>query len=66
MINLAEGIEERTTKEVTEKVTQQVTKEMNESFVMNLYKLGYTYIQISRATKLNIDDIKAIIESKVN
>ena len=74
MINLAEGIEERaierTTKVVTEKVTKEVTrevtKEMNENFVMSMYELGYTYVQISDVTKLDVNDIKTIIDAKAH
>ena len=78
MCNLGEGIEERaierTTKEVTEKVTKEVTmevtkevtKEMNENFVMSMYELGYTYVQISEVTKLDINDVKKIIDNKVH
>ena len=60
MINLSEGIEERAM-ERAEKEKIEAVRETKESFVMNMYELGYTYDQISDVTKLDVDDVKAII-----
>ena len=60
MINLSEGIEERAM-ERAEKEKIEAVRETKESFVMNMYELGYTYAQISDVTKLSVDDVKAII-----
>ena len=64
MCNLAEGIEERAIERTTKEVTREVTKEMNENFVMSMYELGYTYVQISDVTKLDVNDIKTIVNKK--
>ena len=65
MINLSEGIEERAM-ERAEKEKIEAVRETKESFVMNMYELGYTYDQISGVTKLSVDDVKTIVKSKVN
>ena len=65
MINLSEGVEERAM-ERAEKEKIEAVRETKESFVMNMYELGYTYDQISDVTKLDVDDVKIIIKSKVN
>ena len=57
MCNLGEGIEERATERATEKTTKQ--------FVLNMYENHFTLEQISLATKMNIDDVKAIIEKEI-
>ena len=54
MCNLGEGLVERT--------VERVTNNMNENFVMNMYKKGYTYDEIADVIELNVNDIKVIIE----
>ncbi len=61
---VTEKVTKEVTMEVTKEVTQEVTKEMNEKFVMNMYELGYTYVQISDVTKLDINDVKDIVNKK--
>ena len=57
MCNLADGIEER--------AIERVTNNMNENFVMNMYKKGYTYDEIADVIELSVNDIKIIIEKKI-
>ena len=69
MCNLGEGIAERAIAETAKKAEKEkieAVRETKESFVMNMYELGYTYAQISGVTKLSVDDVKIIIKSKVN
>jgi hypothetical protein len=54
MCNLGEGLVERT--------VERVTNNMNENFVMNMYAEGYTFKQISKVTKLSVDNIEIIID----
>ena len=60
MCNLADGIEEK----AIERTVERVTNNMNENFVMNMYTEGYTFKQISKVTKLSVDNIEIIIENK--
>ena len=57
MCNLGEGIEERATERTTKYVTEQ--------FILNMYENHFTLEQISLATKMNIDEVKAIIEKEM-
>lgn len=73
MCNLGEGIEEmaieRTTKEMTEKAKKEKKKAVKEAVrnvALNMHELGYTFDQISQATKLNINEVKAIIKKNVH
>ncbi len=58
MINLAEGIEER--------AIERTTKEVTEGIVINMYGKAYTLEQISEVTKLDINDVKKIIDNRVH
>lgn len=61
MCNLGEGIEERATERATERTRKYVT----EQFVLNMYENHFTLEQIALATKMNIDDVKAIIKKEI-
>ena len=53
-------------KKEKKKAVKEAVRNASRAFVMNMYKLGYTFDQISQATKLNINEVKAIIEKNVH
>ena len=50
MCNLSDGIEER------------ATERTKETFIMNMYKKGYSLEQIADVTEIDVDAIETIIE----
>ena len=60
MCNLAEGIEERATKNATEKAT----KATSEKFIMSMYQKGYTLDQIADVADISNEEVKSVIKKK--
>lgn len=60
MCNLAEGIEERATKNATEKAT----KATSEKFIISMYKQGCSLSLIANVAGMSTDEVEAVIKKK--